>query len=102
VVLVGGSRGEKDNCFRVLDLPLIRYFREHRIRVIGTEFSDAAHSYIRYYYNQRITTVDNVDTIPGITALVLALAGKDGHFGIKPTAERMLPETVTFPAAETD
>ncbi|KKM11940.1 hypothetical protein SY88_05985 [Clostridiales bacterium PH28_bin88] len=101
VLLLGGSQGEKDNYFRVLDLPLIKYFREQQVRVVGTEFSDAVHSYVRYYYNQRVTTVDNVDTIPGITALILALAGSDGHFGIKPTAERMLPETPALPAAGT-
>ncbi|MEW6661494.1 MAG: copper transporter [Bacillota bacterium] len=94
VILIGGSALEKDNYFRALDLPLINYFKEQKVRVIGTEFSNAGVSYIKLYQSQSLTTVDNVDTVLGITALVMALAGGEGNFGIKPTAERLLPVAV--------
>jgi len=94
VILIGGSAMEKDNSFRTLDLPLINYFKDQKIRVIGTEYSNAGFSYIKLFQRQGLTTVDNVDTIPGLTALVMALAGEEGHFGIKSTAERLLPVAV--------
>ncbi len=36
-------------------------------------------------------TIDNVDTIIGQTALVLAFIGESGHFGIKESAQQLLP-----------
>ena len=38
--------------------------------------------------------MDSIDDIAGRTALVFALAGSDGHFGVKPTADALLPKAV--------
>jgi hypothetical protein len=35
--------------------------------------------------------VDNIDTVPGQFALVQILAGQEGHFGVKETAQRLVP-----------
>jgi len=91
VVLVGGSSIERENYFRLLDLPMIRRFREAGIEVIGSEFSTSPCSYIKYYQAHQLSTIDNIETILGQTALVLALTGQQGHFGIKNTAQSILP-----------
>ena len=45
----------------------------------------------------RISTVDSVDTAPGLAATILALedlgAGRWGHYGVAPGASRLLPGT---------
>ncbi|MHB1419682.1 MAG: copper transporter [Bacillota bacterium] len=91
LIIAGGSQEENTALFYNLDLPLISYFKDHDINIIGVEPTWAIHSYMRAYQGQHITTVDNIDTMPGQTALVLALEGRPGNYGTKSTAQRLLP-----------
>ncbi|MHB1125709.1 MAG: copper transporter [Bacillota bacterium] len=91
LVILGGNQDEDTTLLRNFDLPLIRYFMDQDIPVVGVEPSWAAFSYMRAYQGQHMTTVDNIDTIPGQTALVLALEGRPGNYGTKTTAQRLLP-----------
>ena len=74
------------------DLPLIDYFLKQKISVFGVEETKVDRSCMKAYQRKEITTVDNIDTIPGQVALVLALAGNPGHYGVKPTAQILLPK----------
>lgn len=60
--------------------------------VVGVEASDTDPSQIAFYGQRDVTTVDSVDLPGGRAALVLALAGAEGSFGFKDTAEDVLPE----------
>ncbi|MFZ5591583.1 MAG: copper transporter [Bacillota bacterium] len=91
VVIVGGAMDEKLNKVATLDIPLIDYFQQQKISVYGVEESVAANSYMREYQKKRISTVDNIDTVPGQVALVMAMTGKPGHYGAKSTAQKLLP-----------
>ncbi|MCL6448065.1 MAG: copper transporter [Armatimonadetes bacterium] len=91
VVLIGGSRERERAKPQAIDLPLIDYFQAGKIPVYGAEETDVPYSYMKHYQKKGISTVDNIDTVPGQVALVLAMAGRPGHYGIKPTAQRMLP-----------
>lgn len=62
--------------------------------VVGVEASDTDPSQIPFYGRRDLTTVDSVDLAGGRAALVLALAGAEGSFGFKDTAEDVLPEPV--------
>jgi hypothetical protein len=75
------------------DLPLIDYFLKQKISVFGVEETKVDRSCMKAYQRKEITTVDNIDTIPGQAALVLALAGNPGHYGVKPTAQSLLPKS---------
>ena len=75
------------------DLPLIDCFLKQKIAVFGVEETKVDHSCMKAYQRKEITTVDNIDTIPGQAALVLALAGNPGHYGVKPTAQSLLPKS---------
>lgn len=55
------------------------------------EDSMAPVSYVRYYEKAGITTIDDIDTAYGQVALVQAMAGHPGHYGIKQTAESFIP-----------
>lgn len=92
VVIAGGSsRDEGDNRYEVIDVPLIRELKKYSLPVIGVETADAKISYMEIYKKQNISTVDNVDTIIGQTSLILAMTGKEGHYGIKKSANSLMP-----------
>ncbi len=55
----------------------------------GAESSEP--SQVLWYKSKGISSVDDLDTTAGQTALVYALSGDRGSFGIKSTAESLLP-----------
>jgi hypothetical protein len=59
---------------------------------VGVEASDAEPSQISFYSRRELPSIDSVDVPGGRAALVLALAGADGSFGFKETADEVLPE----------
>lgn len=91
VVIIGGSREREMVKTEAVDLPLINYFLAGKIPVYAVEEADIPYSYMKEYQRKRISTVDNIDKVPGQVALVLAMAGKPGHYGVKPTAQKLLP-----------
>jgi len=92
VIIMGGSQDRNMVFSDVLDLPMIDYFQSKKISVFGVEETSATYSYIPDYEKKRISTVDNIDTAPGQLALVLAMAGQPGHYGVKSTAQKLLPD----------
>jgi hypothetical protein len=62
------------------------------IPVVGVERSDTEASSIAFFTSSGVTaTVDSVDLVSGRVALVYALSGSEGNYGIKSTADRLLP-----------
>jgi len=90
IIIVGGSYQEKDRNLR-LDIALIDSFNELGIPVVGVEEFDVAASSMKEYQLKHISTVDNIDTVPGQLALVLLLAGQQGNYGFKSTAQQIMP-----------
>lgn len=99
VLLVGGPRNRGDAAPERVDVPLIAELTRLGVRVVGCEETTAPISSIPLYQSRGIPTVDNADTLPGRLAVVLALAGADGHFGVKDTADRLLPDLTSPPPA---
>jgi len=91
LIIVGGSQDNQNIKIKVIDIPIIEYFLSRKIPVFGVEKSNVVCSYMEEYQKKRISTVDNIDTIPGQVALVLAISGKPGHYGVKSTAQQLLP-----------
>ncbi|UCC68218.1 MAG: copper transporter [Armatimonadota bacterium] len=92
VVFVGGLNSPQDAAPERIDLPMIEELTGLGVRVVGCEARDASISCIPLYKTKDIATVDNADTPAGRLAIVLALAGADGHFGVKDTRDRFLPD----------
>jgi hypothetical protein len=61
------------------------------VPVVGVELSSTEPSQVPWYKSQGISSVDDLDSLAGQTALVYALAGSHGAYGIKPTADSLLP-----------
>ena len=75
-----------------LEAGMVEGLRRAEITLVGVERSDAESSSIAAFSDQDLSSVDSVDLISGRVALVLALDGAEGTFGVKETADRLLPE----------
>jgi hypothetical protein len=63
-------------------------------RVITVEASNAKPSRIGAYKLRNVSTIDNIDTVPGKISLVYLLAAEDkitAHFGQKTSADKLIP-----------
>jgi hypothetical protein len=62
------------------------------VRLVGAERTETDPSSIEFFRDQGAASVDNVDQLPGKVALVYALDGAEGDFGVKDTADALLPD----------
>ncbi len=74
-----------------LEAGLLDGLASTRLPVVGVETSTADPSSISLYSDHGISSVDDVDMYAGRVALAYALAGSKGAFGVKPSADRLLP-----------
>lgn len=91
LIIVGGSYNEEGRNMQA-DISLIDYFVDLNIPVVGVEETDVIASSMKEYQRRQISTVDNIDTVPGQMAAVLLLSGQQGHFGTKSTAQTLIPD----------
>lgn len=65
------------------------------VPVVGIELVSTYPSQIPWYQSQGMSSVDDIEQLAGRTALALALAGDHGTFGVKRTADSLLPQAVS-------
>jgi hypothetical protein len=61
------------------------------VPAVGVELTSSEPSQIPWFKDQHISSVDNLDQLAGQSALAYALAGYHGSFGVKGTADSLLP-----------
>jgi Copper transport outer membrane protein, MctB len=66
---------------------LVTGLRADGVPVVGIETLDADPSQVPWFQTRELSSVDDVEDPIGRAALVLALAGQRGSFGVKPTAD---------------
>jgi Copper transport outer membrane protein, MctB len=59
---------------------------------VGVESSGSETSSVSFFLGNDLTSVDDVDLVAGRLATVFALLGAEGSFGIKGSADRLLPD----------
>lgn len=64
---------------------------------VGVEGFEAERSSIPFFQSNDLPNVDHVDTVAGRLATVFALLGTEGSFGVKGTADRLLPDLLAPP-----
>jgi hypothetical protein len=64
------------------------------VPAVGVELTGAEPSQVPWYKSMNISSVDDLDALAGQAALVYALAGAHGAFGVKSTADSLLPSVV--------
>lgn len=91
IVIAGGLHKPNAGRAQIVDVPLAESLANLGVRVVCCEPSDAEASEVQEWQRLDVSTVDSADKPWGQIALVFALAGEDGHFGQKRTAERLIP-----------
>jgi hypothetical protein len=64
---------------------------------VGAELEATDPSNVGFFEAEGISSVDSIDLLSGKVALVFALAGADGSFGVKETADSLLPDLLASP-----
>ncbi len=93
VVICGGSFLEASKRINQVDRTIIEMVKKYNIPIIGVEKSGVDYSYITHYKDLGISSVDNVDMTIGKIAMVLVMEGITGNYGIKDTAESIMPKS---------
>lgn len=63
-----------------------------RVPAVGVEASGADSSSVSFFQGADLSSVDDVDLTAGQVATVFALLGAEGSFGVKRSADRLLPD----------
>lgn len=92
-IIAGGSDSEDEiSIVDTIDVPFIKMIKQHNIPIIGVEKSDVKNSYIETYKKQKISTIDNIDSIIGQYSLVEVILGNSGNYGVKSSADFITPQ----------
>ena len=82
-----------------LETALIGGITGTRTPAVGVETSTAEPSSVSFFGGNDLSSVDDVETAAGQVATVFALLGAEGSFGVKNSADRLLPDLLA-PNAE--
>ncbi len=66
-----------------------------RTPAVGVEGAGAELSSVAFFRANGLSSVDDVDRVAGRLATVFALLGAEGSFGVKGSADRLLPDLLT-------
>jgi hypothetical protein len=75
-----------------LETALLKGITATRVPAVGVEATSTEPSSISFFQSNDLSTVDDIDATAGMVALVAALNGAEGSFGVKGSADRLLPE----------
>ena len=66
-----------------------------RIPAVGIEATTSEPSSVSFFQSSDLSSVDDMDLTAGQLALVFAMLGAEGSFGVKGSADRLLPDLLT-------
>jgi copper transport outer membrane protein MctB len=66
-----------------------------RTPAVGVESSGAEGSSVSFFRGNELSSIDDVDLVAGQLATVFALLGAEGSFGVKGSADRLLPDLLS-------
>jgi Copper transport outer membrane protein, MctB len=75
-----------------LETSMLRGMTATNVPIVGVETTTTEPSSIGFFQANGLSTVDDIDTTAGQLALVYAADGDVGSFGVKSSAERLLPD----------
>ncbi|MDX6653657.1 MAG: hypothetical protein QOH18_358 [Solirubrobacterales bacterium] len=75
-----------------LETSMLKGITATRVPTVGVESTTTEPSSISFFQTNELSSVDDIDTTAGEVALVYALLGDEGSFGVKSSADRLLPD----------
>lgn len=75
-----------------LESGLVEGVAATRAAAVGVESSTADQSSISFFQGNDLSSVDDIDLVAGRLATVFALLGAEGSFGVKGSADQLLPD----------
>jgi copper transport outer membrane protein MctB len=75
-----------------LEAGLVEGIAATRAPTVGVESSEVEQSSVSFFQGSGLSSVDSIDLVAGRLATVFALLGAEGSFGIKGSADRLLPD----------
>jgi hypothetical protein len=66
-----------------------------RVPAVGIEATTTEPSSVSFFQSNDLSSVDDVDLTAGQLALVFGMLGTEGSFGVKGSADRLLPDLLT-------
>jgi hypothetical protein len=75
-----------------LETALLAGITATRVPAVGIESTTTEPSSISFFQSNDLSSVDDIDNTAGEVALVAAMRGAEGSFGVKSTADRLLPD----------
>jgi hypothetical protein len=79
-----------------LETALLKGMTATRVPTVGIESTSTEPSSIGFFQSNNLSTVDDIDTTAGELAMVGVLNGAEGSFGVKSSADRLLPDLVAL------
>ncbi|HUB74823.1 MAG TPA: copper transporter [Solirubrobacteraceae bacterium] len=86
-----GMSAEQSEAAAALESGLLAGVHTAGVAAVGVELTGTQPSQVSWYRGQGISSVDDLDQLAGQAALDYVLAGYSGTFGVKPTANSLLP-----------
>jgi hypothetical protein len=80
-----------------LETSMVRGMSATGAPTVGVESTSTEPSSIGFFQANELSSVDDVDTTAGQLALVYALSGSEGSFGVKSSADHLLPTDLSEP-----
>ncbi len=90
-----GMSAQQSEAAAALESGLLAGVSAVGVPAVGVELTTSEPSQIPWYRGKGISSVDDLDALAGQAALDYALAGDRGTFGVKPTADSLLPAVTT-------
>ncbi|MDK2835418.1 MAG: hypothetical protein PWP21_195 [Thermosediminibacterales bacterium] len=91
-VVIVDERKNKQEEMELVIAAVIQSLKRNHKNVIAVETKDTENVFINLYKQQKIPTIDNIDTVLGKLALIFGMEkGINGHYGVKNGAEELFP-----------
>jgi len=90
-----GMSAEQSEASTAFESGLLAGVTAANVPTVGVELSNTEPSQVPWYKGKGLSSVDDLDNLAGQAALDYALAGDRGTFGIKSTADSLLPSVTT-------
>jgi hypothetical protein len=86
-----GLKGREKSAQDRFESGLVEGMLSTETEAVGVEMRDTEPSQVPFMSEHNLTSVDDLDLVAGKTALVYALLGAEGQFGVKDSADQLLP-----------